>query len=158
MTLKLRRVVTGHDEQGRATVLIDEQVKNVFSPRPGAEFSVIWSSEGFPVNNDGSEDPSGKKIGTTIDNGTVFRIVSFGPGVAPRNHRTDSIDYAVVMSGEIDMVLDVGTVHLKAGDVLVQRGTVHNWINTGNVPCVIAFTLVSAKPVTAGGKPLPAHG
>jgi mannose-6-phosphate isomerase-like protein (cupin superfamily) len=158
MTLKLRRVVTGHDAEGRAKVLIDEQVKNVFSPRPGAEFSVIWSSEGFPVNNDGSEDPSNKKIGTTIDNGTVFRIVSFGPGVSPRNHRTDSVDYAVVMSGEIDMVLDDETVHLKAGDVLVQRGTVHNWINNGSVPCVIAFTLVSAKPVTIGGKPLAAHG
>ena len=93
---------------------------------------MIWSSEGFPVNNDGFEDPSNKKIGTSIDNGSVFRIVSFGPGVAPRNHRTDSIDYAVVMSGEIDMVLDDGvTVHLKAGDVLVQRGTVHNWINNG---------------------------
>lgn len=158
MTLKLRRVVTGHDEQGRAMVLIDEQVKNVFSPRPGAEFSVIWSSEGFPVNNDGSEDPSGKKIGTTIDNGTVFRIVSFGPGVAPRNHRTDSIDYAVVMSGEIDMDLDGTIVHLRAGDVLVQRGTIHNWINSGDEPCVIAFTLVSAKPVTAGGKSLEARG
>lgn len=158
MSLNIRRVVTGHDEQGRAKVLIDEQVKNTFSPRPGAQFSVIWSSEGFPVNNDGSADPSGKSIGTTIDNGTVFRIVSFGPGVAPRNHRTDSIDYAVVMSGEIDMVLDIGTVHLKAGDVLVQRGTIHNWVNNGNEPCVIAFTLISAKPVTAGGKPLPAHG
>jgi mannose-6-phosphate isomerase-like protein (cupin superfamily) len=156
--LKLRRVVTGHDDQGRAKVLIDEQVKNAFSHRPGAEFSVIWSSDGFPVNNDGDEDPSGKKIGTTIENGTVFRIVSFGPGVAPRNHRTDSVDYAVVMSGEIDMVLDIGTVHLKAGDVLVQRGTVHNWINNGSVPCVIAFTLISAKPVTVNGKPLPAHG
>jgi mannose-6-phosphate isomerase-like protein (cupin superfamily) len=158
MSLNIRRVVTGHDEQGRAKVLIDEQVKNAFSPRPGAQFSVIWSSEGFPVNNDGDEDPSNKKIGTTIDNGTVFRIVSFGPGVAPRNHRTDSIDYAVVMSGEIDMVLDIGTVHLKAGDVLVQRGTIHNWVNKGTQPCVIAFTLISAKPVTAGGKSLPAHG
>jgi mannose-6-phosphate isomerase-like protein (cupin superfamily) len=158
MTLNIRRVVTGHDAQGRAKVLIDEQVKNVFSPRPGAEFSVIWSSEGFPVNNDGSEDPSNKKIGTTIDNGTVFRIVSFGPGVSPRNHRTDSVDYAVVISGEIDMLLDDETVHLKAGDVLVQRGTIHNWVNNGSVPCVIAFTLVSAKPVTAGGKPLAAHG
>jgi mannose-6-phosphate isomerase-like protein (cupin superfamily) len=158
MTLNIRRVVTGHDAQGRAKVLIDEQVKNVFSPRPGAVYSVIWSSEGFPVSNDGSEDPSEKKIGTTIDNGTVFRIVSFGPGVSPRNHRTDSIDYAVVMSGEIDMVLDDETVHLKAGDVLVQRGTIHNWINNGSVPCVIAFTLVSAKPVTAGGKALAAHG
>ena len=158
MTLNIRRVVTGHDDQGRAKVLIDERVKNVFSHRPGAHYSVIWSSEGFPVNNDGDHDPSGKSIGTTIDNGTVFRIVSFGPGVAPRNHRTDSIDYAVVMSGEIDMELDIGTVHLKAGDVLVQRGTIHNWVNKGKEPCVIAFTLVSAKPVIAGGKPLPAQG
>ena len=158
MSLNIRRVVTGHDNQGRAKVLIDETVKNVTSQRPGALYSVIWSSEGFPVNNDGDVDPSGKKVGTTISDGTVFRIVSFGPGVAPRNHRTDSIDYAVVMSGEIDMDLDGTTVHLKAGDVLVQRGTIHNWINTGDKPCIIAFTLVSAKPVTAGGKILPAQG
>jgi mannose-6-phosphate isomerase-like protein (cupin superfamily) len=158
MSLTVRRVVTGHDAQGRAKVLIDEPVKNVFSQRPGASYSVIWSSEGFPVNNDGDDDPSGKKIGTTIANGTVFRVVSFGPGVAPRNHRTDSIDYAVVMSGAIDMVLDIGTVHLKAGDVLVQRGTIHNWVNNGKEPCVIAFTLIAAKPVSVGGKGLPAHG
>jgi mannose-6-phosphate isomerase-like protein (cupin superfamily) len=158
MSIKIRRVVTGHDDQGRAKVLIDEQVKNVISTRPGANSSVIWSSVGFPVNNDGDDDPSGKQIATTIDNGTVFRIVSFGPGVTPRNHRTDSIDYAVVISGEIDMELDIGSVHLKAGDVLVQRGTIHNWVNKGKEPCVIAFTLVASKPVTAGGKTLPAHG
>jgi quercetin dioxygenase-like cupin family protein len=158
MSLNIRRVITGHDDQGRAKVIIDEQVKNIFSQRPGAHYSVIWSSEGFPVNNDGNDDPSGKKIGTTIPGGTVFRVVSFGPGVAPRNHRTDSIDYAVVMSGEIDMELDVGTVHLKAGDVLVQRGTIHNWVNKGTEPCIIAFTLVAAKSVTAGGKTLEAHG
>ena len=158
MSLQIRRVVTGHDEHGRAKVLIDEQVKNVFSPRPGAAYSVIWSSEGFPVSNDGDADPSAKKIGTTVDNGTVFRIVSFGPGVSPRNHRTDSIDYAVVMSGEIDMELDTGSVHLKAGDVLVQRGTIHNWVNRGSKPCVIAFVLVAAKPVEAGGKVLHAQG
>ena len=158
MSLTIRRVVTGHDAQGRARVMIDEQVKNVFSQRPGASYSVIWSSEGFPVSNDGGDDPSDKTIGTTIANGTVFRVVSFAPGVAPRNHRTDSIDYAVVISGEIDMELDIGTVHLKAGDVLVQRGTIHNWVNNGNVPCVIAFTLIAAKPASAGGKPLPAHG
>lgn len=158
MTLEIRRVVTGHDAQGRAKVLIDEQVTNQHSPRPGAEYSVIWSSEGFPVDNEGDADPSGKKIGTTIPNGTVFRIVSFGPGVSPRNHRTDSIDYAVVMSGQIDMVLDTQTVHLKAGDVLVQRGTIHNWINKGREPCIIAFTLVAAKPVSAGGNVLTAQG
>jgi len=158
MSLKIRRVVTGHDDQGRAKVLIDETTTNVMSQRPGAEYSVIWSTEGFPISNDGDHDPSHKKIGTTVDDGTVFRIVSFGPGVSPRNHRTDSIDYAVVISGEIDMELDVGTVHLKAGDVLVQRGTIHNWVNKGTVPCVIAFTLISSKPVTAGGKTLAAHG
>ena len=158
MSLNIRRVVTGHDDQGRAKVLIDETVRNVISPRPGALYSVIWSSEGFPVSNDSDADPSGKKIGTTIPNGTVFRVVSFGPGVAPRNHRTDSIDYAVVMSGEIDMDLDGTTIHLKAGDVLVQRGTIHNWINKGTEPCVIAFTLVSAKSVSAGGKTLTAQG
>ena len=158
MSLTLRRVVTGHDANGKAKVLIDEAVTNTFSHRPGAEFSVIWSTDTLPANNDGNEDPSGKTIGTTIEGGSVFRVVSFGPGVAPRNHRTDSIDYAVVMSGEIDMVLDDETVHLKAGDVLVQRGTVHDWVNNGSVPCVIAFTLISAKPVEIDGKPLPAHG
>lgn len=158
MSFTLRRVVTGHDANGKATVLIDEQVTNTFSHRPGAAFSVIWSTDTLPADNDGNEDPSGKKIGTTIPGGSVFRVVSFGPGVAPRNHRTDSIDYAVVMSGEIDMVLDGETVHLKAGDVLVQRGTVHDWINNGSVPCVIAFALISAKPVEIDGKPLPAQG
>ena len=158
MSIAIRRVVTGHDAQGRAKVLIDEQVRNVFSHRPGAHYSVIWSSDTLPADNDGSDDPSGKKIGTTIANGSVFRVVSFGPGVAPRNHRTDSIDYAVVISGEIDMVLDNETVRLKAGDVLVQRGTIHNWVNKGTAPCVIAFALISAKPVTAGGKTLSAQG
>lgn len=158
MSLQIRRVITGHDEQGRAKVLIDETTTNVMSQRPGAQYSVIWSTEGFPLSNDGNDDPSHKKIGTTLDNGTVFRIVSFGPGVAPRNHRTDSIDYAVVISGEIDMELDIGSVHLKAGDVLVQRGTIHNWVNKGSAPCVIAFTLIAAKPVSAGGKRLDAQG
>jgi quercetin dioxygenase-like cupin family protein len=89
----------------------------------------------------------------------VFRVVSFGPGVTPRNHRTDSIDYGTVISGEIDMELDDGrSVHLKAGDVLVQRGTIHNWVNKGTAPCVIAFAQVAAKPVTAGGKVLNAVG
>jgi quercetin dioxygenase-like cupin family protein len=158
MSLKIRRVVTGHDAQGRAKVLIDEQVSNVISTRPGANSAVIWSSDSLPVDNDGDHDPSRKQIGTFIPGGSVFRVVSFGPGVTPRNHRTDSIDYAVVISGEIDMELDLGSVHLNAGDVLVQRGTIHNWVNTSSEPCVIAFALISAKPVTAGGKTLSAHG
>ena len=159
MTLTVRRVVTGHDNNGHAIVAIDETAKNVTQGRPGAHAANIWTTEGFPVDNDGDSDASGRKVGTTLDNGTVFRVVSFGPGVTPRNHRTDSIDYAVVMSGEIDMELDDGkSVHLKAGDVLVQRGTIHNWVNKGTAPCVIAFVLVAAMPVTAGGKVLNAVG
>ena len=158
MSLDIRRVVTGHDKQGRAKVLIDEQVKNVISNRPGATSSVIWQTTGFPINNDGDHDPSDQKIATTVDNGTVFRVLKFDPGVSPRNHRTDSIDYAVVMSGAIDMELDAGSVHLKAGDVLVQRGTIHNWVNKDKEPCIIAFTLISAKSVSAGSKTLHAQG
>jgi quercetin dioxygenase-like cupin family protein len=158
MSLTVRRVVTGHDENGRAIVSIDEISKNIVQGRPGAHAAVIWTSEGFPVDNDGSADTSGRKVGTTLDNGTVFRVVSFAPGVTPRNHRTDSIDYATVISGEIDMELDGTSVHLKAGDVLVQRGTIHNWVNKGTAPCVIAFVLVAAKPVSVGGKVLNAIG
>jgi quercetin dioxygenase-like cupin family protein len=159
MSLTIRRVVTGHDKNGHAIVSIDENVKNVAQTRPGAEAAVVWTSEGFPVDNDGSADGSARDIGTaTLANGTVFRVVSFGPGVSPRNHRTDSIDYATVISGEIDMELDGTSVHLKAGDLLVQRGTIHNWVNKGTAPCVIAFVLVGAKPVTIGGKVLNAVG
>jgi quercetin dioxygenase-like cupin family protein len=158
MAVSVRRVITGHDGQGKAKVLIDETVKNVVSARPGASASVIWTTEGFPVDNTGDADTASRKVGTTLANGCVFRVVEFSPGVAARNHRTDSIDFAVVISGEIDMQLDDSEVHLKAGDVMVQRGTIHNWINRGTAPCVIAFTLVDAKPVAVGGKTLHAEG
>lgn len=158
MAQQFRRVVTGHDATGRAIVKIDEIAENQVSSRPGATSCVVWTTEGFPVDNTGEEDAGLRRTGTTLDNGTVFRILELAPGVSPRNHRTDSIDYAVVMSGEVDMVLDETTVHLKAGDVLVQRGTVHNWVNNGPEPCVIAFVLIAARPVTVGGKVLNAQG
>ena len=146
MAVQVRRVVTGHDKNGRAVVKIDEVSKNIISSRPGQTACVVWTTESFPVNNTGDADEALRQVGTTLKNGTVFRVVEFGPGVAPRNHRTDSIDYAVVMSGEIDMELTDSVVHLKAGDVLVQRGTIHNWINRGTQPCVMAFILIDAKP------------
>jgi quercetin dioxygenase-like cupin family protein len=158
MAVQVRRVVTGHDANGRAVVKIDEVSKNVMSSRPGQSACVVWTTQAFPVNNTGEADEALRQVGTTLKNGTVFRVVEFGPGVAPRNHRTDSIDYAVVMSGEIDMELDDSVVHLKTGDVLVQRGTIHNWINRGTQPCVIAFVLIDAKPAEAGGKILNAVG
>jgi quercetin dioxygenase-like cupin family protein len=158
MALQFRRVVTGHDASGRAIVEIDEVAKNLVSSRPGATAGGVLTTEGFPVDNTGKEDAGQRKTGTTLDNGTVFRILELAPGVSPRNHRTDSIDYAVVMSGEVDLELDDTTVHLTAGDVVVQRGTIHNWVNRGTEPCVIAFVLIAAKPVTVGGKTLHAQG
>jgi len=158
MALQFRRVVTGYDETGRAVVKIDEISRDLVSSRPGATASVVWTTQGFPVDNTGSEGQGRRPTGTTLDNGTVFRVLELAPGASPRNHRTDSIDYAVVMAGEIDMELDDTTVHLKAGDVLVQRGTIHNWVNRGTVPCVIAFVLIAAKPVEVGGRVLRAQG
>lgn len=159
MSLQIRRVVTGHTRDGRAKVEVDEFAKNVISNRPGASSCVVWSTRGFPVDNDGFHDPTSGSFKTTVDNGTVFRVVRYEPGVTPRNHRTDSIDYAVVISGAIDMELDDGVVvKLNAGDVLVQRGTIHNWVNRGSEACVIAFVLISAKPVNASGNQLTATG
>lgn len=158
MALNIRRVVTGHDSTGRAVIAIDETCKNVISRRPGHQSVVVWSTGSFPTDNSGHEDGGARAVETTDPDGSVFRIIEYQPGVAGRNHRTDSIDYAVVLSGEIDMEIDGAVVQLRRGDVLVQRGTIHNWINRGKEPCVIAFVLIAAKPVEAGGKVLHATG
>ena len=150
MALQVRRVITGHDASGRAVVKIDEVSQHAFVGRPGATGINVWTTEGFPASNDGAEDAGLRKVGTTVPNGTIFRILEFAPGLAPRNHRTDSIDYIVVLSGEIDMELDDTVVHLKAGDVMVQRGTIHNWVNRGTQPCVLAVILIAARAGRGG--------
>ena len=152
MTSGIRRVITGHDTDGKAVVTIEDVGANRSSGRPNHASQVIWTTNELPVDfaEDG-EDKGGRDIATTIPGGSVFRVVEYSPGVVPRNHRTDSIDYAVVISGEIDMEMDGTMVHLKAGDVLVQRGTIHNWVNKGTEICVIAFVLISATGETAVG-------
>ena len=122
MSLRVRRVVTDHDRGGRAIVSADETCSGV-SARPGHERCDLWKAP----------------------DGTVFRLVEYRPGVAPRNHRTETVDYAIVLSGEIEMDLDGTLVRLRQGDALVQRNTIHNWVNRGTQPCVIAFVLVPAK-------------
>ncbi|HXJ01186.1 MAG TPA: cupin domain-containing protein [Micropepsaceae bacterium] len=158
MSLKIRRVVTGHDDDGKTIVKIDEICKNVKSGRERHHSCVVWSTGVFPADNSNWEDGGQRKVGSTDPSGTVFRVVRYDPGVAPRNHRTDSIDYAVVISGAIDMEMDGTIVHLTQGDCLVQRGTVHNWINRGAEPCVIAFALIAAAPVKLKDKTLHAMG
>jgi quercetin dioxygenase-like cupin family protein len=155
---QIRRVVTGHDRNGRAVVRVDEVASDFTPIRSGASWKNIWSTVGFPVDNTDETDGGKRDLKTSEANGTVFRVVRYEPGVAPRVHRTDTIDYAVVISGELDMQLDGTEVHLKAGDVVVQRGTVHNWVNRGTEPCLVAFVLIDAKPANAGGKVLEAKG
>ena len=155
---QVRRVVTGHNDEGKAVVMIDDVVTGE-PRRPGADAFMIWTSM-LPNNNDGHED-EGKREGvaTTLPGGTVFRLLALQPGNAPRMHRTDSLDYSVVLQGEVDMELDDGVmVHCKQGDVIVQRGTVHNWLNRGTEVCVLAFVLMDAKPVEVNGQVLNAEG
>ena len=156
--MKVRRVVTGHDTNAKAVVLLDEIIDDPKSGRPGALVAPIWISEGFPVDNNGDEDTARRKAAPVVTDGTAFRVIEFKPSVQARNHRTNSLDYAIVMSGEIDMEMDGTTVHLKAGDVLVQRGTIHNWINRGTEACVMAVILIHAKSAEAGGQLLTPAG
>lgn len=164
-TPAIRRVVTGHNAEGKAVVEIDEVCSQYKEGRPNGFVCNIWTTDTAPANNSGLQGNEFKDMGrregkfTMIENGSVFRILDFRPGVQQRVHRTDSIDYIVVMSGEIDMELESGEeVHLKAGDVMVQRGTVHNWINRGTETCVMAVILIHANPVQAGTKTLNAFG
>jgi len=152
MAFKIRRVDTRHDITRKAVVKIDDAGLNQGTTRNNMAAQTIWTTDDLPVEfRQDDLDTGARNVVATIKNGSVFRVVEFRPGVERRTHRTDSIDYAMVMSGEIDLELDDERVHLKAGDVLVQRGTMHNWVNNGTEPCVIAFVLISSLGETATG-------
>ncbi|HXW42551.1 MAG TPA: cupin domain-containing protein [Xanthobacteraceae bacterium] len=165
-----RRIVTGHDAQGKAVVLFDGAQQAEQRGQNG--ITMLWVTTEFPVDVAISHDRAQTKVGVPPPaNGTIFRIVDFAPasphappvdhrqillamGIDPatqgyarhaNTHRTRTIDYAVVLDGEIDMLLDDGEIHVKAGDVLVQQGTNHAWVNNGSKPCRIAFILIDAK-------------
>ena len=151
----IRRVVTGHDANGVARVLIDGPATNVRSSRPGSASTLIWSSDEMPVDiaiGENAEDYGARVLGTAPpENGTRFTINDIPPGRPGLMHRTETLDYAIVLAGEIDMVMDnEATVTLKTGDVVVQRGTNHSWVNRGNAPARIAFVLLDAKPLGIG--------
>ena len=149
MAPTIRRVVTGHDANGKAVVLSDDVPTNWRSPRPGSAGCVFWTTQTTPADNSGMDDGALGDPKAAHPNGSVLRIIEYQPGCAPRVHRTSTLDYAFVLAGEIDMELDEGSVHLSAGHVLIQRGTIHNWVNKGTAPCTIAFVLLGADPVLA---------
>jgi quercetin dioxygenase-like cupin family protein len=157
MTVNIRRIVTGHDASGKAIVEIDAVNPHVVVNRPNIRVINLWSNT-FPVSNTEEGDCAERIKGTVLPGGALFRVIEFQPGVAPRMHRTDTLDYIVVMSGSITMEMDDEVVELHAGDVMVQRGTVHNWVNNGNESCVCAFVMMAAESVMIDGKRLEAHG
>ncbi|MGH6689171.1 MAG: cupin domain-containing protein [Gammaproteobacteria bacterium] len=159
MTLVVRRVVTGHDANGKAAVASDERLTAV-SRRIGANITgcEIWSTDRMPVDNSeaaGAAQRAGfvkryNYVGT--GQGTTIRITEWAPGHARFTHRTETVDYAILLSGEIDLELENDeVVHLKPGDIVVQRGTTHTWVNRGKVPAVTAFILIDARPAEANG-------
>ncbi len=174
MPKPVRRVVTGHTPEGRSTIISDEPAPQVNAgATPDTGSVVLWVTDSAPASNAGNADaaPAGVRnpVPPPSPGGTIFRIVDFAPassGAAapaaqlpgvhhteersarhPGFHQTDTVDYALVLEGEVWAVLDEAETLLKAGDILIQRGTYHAWDNRSNDVCRIAFILIDANPV-----------
>ena len=174
MARQTRRVIAGHDAGGKAVVIADGPAPNTKVRQvTGITSTLVWVTDASPPDISSPADPTLREIGVAPPaGGSILRIVDFPPeprgGAAvdnaamkkemgldhghggkparhPYMHRTRSIDYALVLEGEIDMLLDDSEVHLKAGDVLIQLGTNHAWVNNSDKPCRIAFVLIDAK-------------
>jgi hypothetical protein len=181
----IRRVVTGHDDAGKAVIERDGWAPNV-RVREGAGFvsTLLWVTDETPALGSLRIDRADRTIGTAPPpNGTILRMVDFPPvtpevdkvsqsdllramGIDahdaedatarhPYMHRTKSVDYGIVLSGEIDMLLDDSEVHLRAGDVVIQQGTNHAWVNRSDAFCRIAFVLIDGHDPLARPQALP---
>ena len=148
MALNVRRVVTANDGNGKSVVWTDDLASNFRANRPGVSSVLVWTTDSTPPDVSGNEDLGARQVNRPPPRrGSIFRVIEFEPGNEQDMHVTQTIDYVLVMSGEIDMELDDGAqVHLSQGDVLVQRATVHSWVNRGTEPCRIAFVLIDASP------------
>lgn len=173
MARPVRRIVTGHAADGRSTVVIDGSALNVKQRQAGNASTLLWVSDEAPARVSGSEDRAAREIGVPPPRrGTIFRLAEFPPGVGgevrdnetvlrdfgigadvkrghpprhPAIHRTRSLDYVVVLEGEIDLLLDDRDVRLTAGDVIVQQATNHAWINRGTTTCRLAMVFIDAE-------------
>jgi len=152
MTPTPRRVVTGHDKSGKSIVLSDGHPPiELKFPERGVAFFEIWSTKASPAPlSAGEVEPTEESVELAPKSrGTVIRILDFLPGFSkersgtrPFVHRTETVDYGIVLEGEIFLLLDDSELHLKAGDVVVQRGTDHAWENRSDRPARMAFVLV----------------
>ena len=148
----IRRVVTGHDDRNIAKVIVDGPATNVRGNRPGQFTTMMWCTDSAPCSmpvGENAEDMGARKLGTYPPvAGTRFMIAEYPPNNSPTMHRTETIDYIIVLSGKIDMEMDEGkVVTLGPGEVMIQRGTNHAWINRYDEVCRMAFVLVDAQPL-----------
>jgi naringenin degradation protein FdeH len=153
-TKPIRRVITGHNGDHVAKVILEGAAGNTKMPRPGVASTLMWCSDEMPADiaiGEQVEDMGARILGTAPPrNGSRFIVMEFAPGIASEMHRTETIDYIIVIDGEIDMDMDDSTMKLKAGDVMVQRGTNHAWVNRGTAPARLAIVLLDAKPLGIG--------
>jgi quercetin dioxygenase-like cupin family protein len=173
MSKPFRRVVTGHDTQGRAVILSDGLPERfeAMSPR-GPWLREVWSTTETPasIDHDSSEPPEPGLILAPPKNGTRIRVCDFAPetgeydnvaaeaaraqfariggaehftgGRHAMMHRTESVDYGIILEGEITLILDEQETTVHAGDIVVQRGTNHAWANRSGANCRVAFVLI----------------
>lgn len=156
MTPAFRRIVTDHNEQGLSVIRAIDTLTPSLIDTGDAAFQLVWATPTVPADlNDGTDGML--QAGKTLHGGSVIRIVDMLPGRASPLHRSWSIDYGIILSGVLELELDDGSVTaLAAGDIVVQRATNHLWRNPSpDQVCRIAFILIEAKPVVAGGRVLP---
>jgi len=151
----VQRVVTGHDRDGRARFRSEDCEPTRMVPSGDASFLTLWTTATVPADNNDETEGRERPTGTTLNGGSVIRIVDMLPGKQSPMHRTNSIDYGIVLNGEIELELEDGHKKtIREGGVIVQRGTNHLWRNTTGKPCRIAFILIEAPAYLHDGVPL----
>jgi len=156
MQSSIRRVVTGHDKKGAAVFVSDNIYETVVIPSGDAAMTTIWTTATVPADLNDETDGRERDAGTTLKGGSVIRIVDMLPGASSPLHRTNSIDYGIIISGTIELELDNNNIKtIEAGDIIVQRGTIHKWRNpSADNVCRIVFVLTEAKPFEINGAAL----
>ena len=149
MTLNVRRIVTTHTAEGKAIIGTDEVTSNIQQLRSGNYETLVWVTEESPADVNGEDSTATPRDIEPPANGSIFRMLELVPGKEAYMHQTDTIDYAIWMSGKCEMLLDEDEkVDFNQGDVMVQRGTWHGWANPYDEPCQIAFILIGANAPT----------
>lgn len=152
----VQRVVTGHDADGRAVFKSEDVTPTRMIPSGDASFLLVWTTATVPADNNDETDGRHREAGLTLEGGSVIRVVDMLPGCESPVHRTNSIDYGIVLEGEIELELDNGAKKtIRQGGIIIQRGTMHLWRNTTDKVCRIAFVLIEAPAYLHNGVPLP---